>query len=77
MNEPVTLEGWQAWGVARSALSVLVVGVTLVRVLDQGSALRIAQARGYDLPAVAALLPFIAAGIAEADGERLDQVRED
>ena len=72
-HEPRTEAGWQAWDVITRCASQLRIAPSAVSVLgiDMAAAMLLAEALGYDLPAVADLLQAAETGLANALNERL------
>ena len=69
---PVSLEGWQAWDVASKCAGQLrLAPMGGVSGLDFAAAFACGRALGYDLGALAELLPAAEAGMVAAINDRL------
>ncbi len=68
-SQPETIEGWQAWDVATRAITPTMVGRQMAPVIDRALALTQAGLLGFDVRAVALLLPAIESGLWEAIGK--------
>jgi hypothetical protein len=67
----VTFEGWQAWDVALKSASQLRAVPGAAIGLDLGAGLRLGESLGYDLAALAELLPAAETGLIEGLNRRL------
>jgi hypothetical protein len=75
-NEPLTEAGWQAWDILTRCAGQLRMLPGAVVGLDLGVALAVGAAAGYDVAALAELLPAGEAGLVGAMNERLRDGRE-
>jgi hypothetical protein len=70
---PVSMEGWQAWDIASKCAGQLrLAPIGGVSGLDFAAAFACGRALGYDLAALAELLPAAEAGMVAALNERLN-----
>ena len=70
-NEPLTDVGWQAWDVLTRCAGHLRIAPGAVIGIDLVAALRLGDALGHDLYALAELLPAGEAGLVKALNERM------
>ncbi len=70
-NEPLTDGGWQAWDVLTRSTGQLRIAPGAVVGIDFAAALRLGEALGYDVHALAELLPAGEAGLVKALNERI------
>jgi len=67
----VTFEGWQSWDVALKSASQLRVVPGVAIGLDLGVGMRLGKALGYEVAALAELLPAAETGLIEGLNRRL------
>ena len=72
-HEPTTDGGWQAWDVLLRCSGQVRAAPGAALDLDFGAAFAIGQALGYDLVALAELLPAAEAGMIAAINERMER----
>ena len=67
------MEGWETWDVALRCAGQLRMTQFIVIGLDMGAAIKIGEALGYDVPALAELLPSCESGMVSAINAKVNE----